>query len=199
LLRWRRWFKGHPRQRVANGVAHEGACLEQVGAAAAAVRRAEVWCRRRPALSPRRCLARRNNPRRQPCRRCGWCWCWIRAPYCRRWSGSRRSRPPTHSSARQRARPPAPSKCGWGPRWIRLQQTPAKRRCPLGRCFCRSEGSQFCSDWCAKWRSPRDGAEVSDFNGLKKSLGSNCLVAFQSVSERLPKRALKAMKAEPRR
>src|SRR5437879_2968493 len=46
---------------------------------------------------------------------------------------------------------------------------------------------------------PRDGAEMSDFNGLKKSLGSNCLIAFQSGSERLPKPALKAMKAEPRR
>jgi hypothetical protein len=46
---------------------------------------------------------------------------------------------------------------------------------------------------------PRDGAEVSDFNWLKKNLGSNCLIAFQSVSERLPKPALKAMKAEPGR
>ncbi len=48
------------------------------------------------------------------------------------------------------------------------------------------------------WRSPRDGAEVSDFNGLKKGLGSKCLIAFQSVSKRLPKPALKATKAEPR-
>ena len=46
---------------------------------------------------------------------------------------------------------------------------------------------------------PSGGAEVSDFNGLKKSLGNNCLIAFQSVSERLPKPAPKAMKAEPRR
>jgi hypothetical protein len=50
---------------------------------------------------------------------------------------------------------------------------------------------------CLKWLAlPRDGAEASDFNGLKKSLGSNCLIAFQSVSERLPK---PATKAEPRR
>jgi hypothetical protein len=40
---------------------------------------------------------------------------------------------------------------------------------------------------------------VSDFNGLKKSLDNNCPIAFQSVSEWLPKRALKAMKAAPRR
>ena len=46
---------------------------------------------------------------------------------------------------------------------------------------------------------PKDEAEVSDFNGLKKSLGSNCPIVFQSVSERLPKPALKATKAEPRR
>jgi hypothetical protein len=37
---------------------------------------------------------------------------------------------------------------------------------------------------------PRDGAEVSDSNGLKKSLGGDCLIALQSVSERLPKPAL---------
>lgn len=49
------------------------------------------------------------------------------------------------------------------------------------------------------WRSLGMGAEVSDFNWLKKNLGSNCLIAFQSVSERLPKPALKAMKAEPGR
>jgi hypothetical protein len=53
---------------------------------------------------------------------------------------------------------------------------------------------------CLKWLAlPRDGAEASDFNGLKKSLGSNCLIAFQSVSERLPKPALQTTKAEPRR
>jgi hypothetical protein len=46
---------------------------------------------------------------------------------------------------------------------------------------------------------PRDEAEVSYFNGLKKGLGSSCPIAFQSVSERLPKLALKATKAEPRR
>jgi hypothetical protein len=46
---------------------------------------------------------------------------------------------------------------------------------------------------------PRDGTEISDFNWLKENLGSNCLIAFQSVSERLPKPALKATKAEPRR
>jgi hypothetical protein len=40
---------------------------------------------------------------------------------------------------------------------------------------------------------PRGGTKMNDFNGLKNSLGSNCLIAFQSVSEQLPKPALKAM------
>jgi hypothetical protein len=45
-------------------------------------------------------------------------------------------------------------------------------------------------------RFSRDGAEVSDLNEFKNSFGSNCPIAFQSVSERLPKPALKATKAE---
>lgn len=38
---------------------------------------------------------------------------------------------------------------------------------------------------------PTDRSEASDFNGLNKSLGSNCFIAFQSVSEWLPKCAPK--------
>jgi hypothetical protein len=45
---------------------------------------------------------------------------------------------------------------------------------------------------------PKSGSEVSDFNGLRK-FWQQLPFAFQSVSERLPKPALKAMKAEPRR
>jgi hypothetical protein len=43
------------------------------------------------------------------------------------------------------------------------------------------------------------GIKQSAERRLKKSLDSNCPIAFQSVSEWLPKRALKAMKAAPRR
>ena len=89
-------------------MAHEGACLEQVGAAAAAVRHAEAGA----AAGQRKA---RDGVWREEIIRAGGhaedaagAWCWIRASYCRRWFGSRRSRPPTHSSARQRARPPAP-------------------------------------------------------------------------------------------
>jgi hypothetical protein len=30
---------------------------------------------------------------------------------------------------------------------------------------------------------PRDGAEVTDLNGFKKSLGSNCLIAYALYDE----------------
>jgi hypothetical protein len=30
---------------------------------------------------------------------------------------------------------------------------------------------------------PRDGAEVTDLNGFKKSLGSNCLIAYALCDE----------------